>query len=432
MKTRSAAARVIASLLNQQGSLSALLPEAMGRVAERDRPLLQELCYGTCRWQPQLQCFVDLLVDKPLRNKDRDVVALMLIGLYQLIYLRIPDHAAISATVQAAQALKKPWAKGLINGVLRRYQREGDALRQRLQSRSEYRHAHPGWMVESISAAWPEHAEQIFTANNLHPPLTLRVNRRQTSREDYLKLLNDQGIAARATPFSADGITLEKGLDVETLPRFAEGAVSVQDEAAQLSAVVLDLQPGQQVLDACCAPGGKTAHILEREGRLQRLVALDISEQRLERTRQNLQRLQLDAELLVADATKPATWSAPAQFDRILVDAPCSATGVIRRHPDIKLLRNRDDVDRLLTTQRALLDNIWPLLKPGGLLIYATCSILPAENSTMVAGFVDSQPNAQHLSLGAEWGVRQAFGRQLLPQADGHDGFYFARLRKAD
>lgn len=430
MKTRSAAARVIASLLNQQGSLSALLPEALARIADRDRALLQELCYGTCRWQPQLQCYLDLLVDKPLRNKDRDVVALMLVGLYQLIYLRVPDHAAISATVQAAQALKKPWAKGLINGVLRRYQREGDVLRQQLQNREPFRYAHPAWMVEAISGAWPEYAEQIFSANNLHPPLTLRVNRRQLSREDYLRLLQDQEIAARPTPFSPDGITLEKAVDVETLPRFAEGAVSVQDEAAQLSASLLDLRPGQQVLDACCAPGGKTAHILEREEQLQRVVALDISEQRLERTRQNLQRLQLSAELLVADATQAATWIAPAQFDRILVDAPCSALGVVRRHPDIKLLRNREDVDRLTEIQTAMLDNIWPLLKPGGLLVYATCSILPAENSDMIGAFLSSQPDAQDDPLAVEWGLPQAFGRQLLPQADGHDGFYFARLRK--
>lgn len=430
MKTRSAAAKVIASLLAEKGSLSSLLPEALTAVPLRDRSLLQELCYGTCRWQPKLQCYLDVLLDKPLRNKDRDVHALLLVGLYQLIYLRIPDHAAISATVEAAQALKKPWAKRLVNGVLRGYQREAEALLASLERRREFKYAHPGWMIAAIKKAWPADADAILSANNLHPPLTLRVNRRELDRDSYLALLAEQGIEGKATRYSPDGITLAKAVDVEGLPRFADGAVSVQDEAAQMAALLLDLGSGMRVLDACCAPGGKTAHILEAEPQLERVVGLDISEQRLKRSRENLQRLNLEAELIAGDATDAAScWQGPP-FDRILVDAPCSATGVIRRHPDIKLLRKPEDVDTLMATQQAILNNMWALLKPGGILLYATCSVLPAENTEMVAQFLAAHPDAEHQALEADWGIAQPFGRQLLPQPDGHDGFYFAKLLK--
>lgn len=430
MKTRSAAAKIIAKLLSDNGSLSSLLPEAQATVPLRDRGLLQELSYGTCRWQPRLQCYLDLLLDKPLRNKDRDVHALLLIGLYQLLYLRIPDHAAISASVEAAQALKKPWAKRVVNGVLRRYQREASALDRSLQERREYQTAHPAWLIAAIEQAWPAAADAIFAADNLHPPLTLRVNRRQFERDAYLALLLEQGIAAEATRHSGDGITLEKAVEVESLPYFAEGAVSVQDEAAQLCAGLLDLKPGMRVLDACCAPGGKTAHILETESQLESVVGLDISEQRIKRSRENLQRLKLNAELVVGDAAEPASWWDGLPFDRILVDAPCSATGVIRRHPDIKLLRKPEDVDASVASQQAILDNLWPLLKPGGVLLYATCSILPRENTEIIAGFLAAHADARHQALEADWGVIQPFGRQLLPQAGEHDGFYYAKLGK--
>jgi 16S rRNA (cytosine967-C5)-methyltransferase len=430
MNTRSAAATLIAPLLNHKGSLSSLLPDAIARVPVGDRSLLQELCYGTCRWQPKLQCYLDVLLDKPLRNKDRDVHALLLIGLYQLIYLRIPDHAAISTTVAAAQTLKKPWAKRLVNGVLRRYQRESESLGQTLQGRPEFQSAHPAWLIAAIETAWPQQAKSILTANNLHPPLTLRVNQRQLDRDAYLALLRAQDIEASPTPYSSDGITLQNAVDVESLPRFAEGAVSVQDEAAQLSAALLDLGEGLRVLDACCAPGGKTAHILEREAHLKSVVGLDINAQRIVRTRENLQRLKLRAELIVADATQPPNWWQGEQFDRILVDAPCSATGVIRRHPDIKLLRKPEDVDRLVKIQQAMLKNLWPLLKPGGLLLYATCSLLPEENTQVIEQFLAEHPDARHPIIEADWGLEQPFGRQLLPQPHGHDGFYFAKLFK--
>ncbi|MGQ9424828.1 16S rRNA (cytosine(967)-C(5))-methyltransferase RsmB [Gilvimarinus sp. F26214L] len=429
MITRSTAAEVIAQLLKGKGSLSTLLPQAIGKVQERDRALLQELCFGTCRWQPRLHCLVEALLDKPLRNKDMDVQALLLLGLYQLAYMRIPDHAAISSTVAAAQRLKKRWAKGLINGVLRRYQREADHLNEKLQGRPQFRLAHPGWLIQDIESAWPDQAQAIFTANNSHPPFTLRINRCQFQRDKYLALLRERGLEAAPTPFSEDGITLTKASSVESLPFFSEGAVSVQDEAAQLSAELLDLDGADRILDACCAPGGKTAHMAERLSK-GHVLGLDVSEPRLARTRENLDRLKLEADLRVGDASRRDWWDGTA-FDRILVDAPCSATGVIRRHPDIKLLRTREEVARLQATQRAILNNLWEMLAPGGLLVYATCSILPRENSELVGAFVAATPDAVQVEIDSDWGVAQPYGRQLFPQPGGHDGFFYAKLVKS-
>lgn len=431
MKVRSAAARVLAKLLNQQGSLSSLLPEAARSVPTKDHALLQELCFGCCRWQPRLQCYLDLLLDKPLRSKDMDVHALLLLGLYQLIYMRVPDHAAISSTVEAARALKKPWATKLINGVLRSYQRGAPKLDEQLAGRAEFISAHPRWFVDAVNSAWPEQAEALLSANNAHPPFTLRVNQLRISRDEYLARLLESGIEGKATTLSSDGITLLKPTDVFQLPGFADGMVSVQDEAAQLCAPLLDLGENQMILDACCAPGGKTAHILESVGQHNgKVVAVDLSEQRLQRSKETLDRLRLEAELIVGDASRPEDWWQGSSFDRILVDAPCSATGVIRRNPDIKLLREAADIERLASIQLAILTNIWNLLKPGGQLLYATCSVLPQENVRIVEAFVNKTDNVEHLPIDANWGIEQSFGRQLLPRIDGNDGFYFARLRK--
>lgn len=432
MKVRSAAARVLAKLLNQQGSLSSLLPEAARSVPAKDQALLQELCFGTCRWQPRLQCYLGRLLDKPLRNKDRDIHALLLLGLYQMIYMRVPDHAAISATVEGARALKKPWATKLINGVLRSYQRQQQTLDEQLAGQTEFDTAHPRWFVDAVTAAWPEQAEHFLAANNSYPPLTLRVNALQTSREDYLSLLLERRIEARPTSLSPVGITLSKPMDVRQLPGFMDGLVSVQDEAAQLCAPLLELGPDQLILDACCAPGGKTAHILESLGKntSSKVVAVDLNEQRLERSRETLARLELEAELLTGDASRPGDWWTGPQFDRILVDAPCSATGVIRRNPDIKLMRQPEDIDRLASIQLGILQAIWSQLKPGGLLLYATCSVLPQENVRIIGSFMSQADDAEHLPIETDWGIAQGFGRQLLAQIDGPDGFYFARLRK--
>jgi 16S rRNA (cytosine967-C5)-methyltransferase len=427
---RTAAAQLIGQILRQQGSLSSALPIFQTKVAESERALLQELCFGTLRWQPRLDLYLQQLLDKPLRGKDSDVQAMLLLGLYQLLFTRIPDHAAIGETVEVARQIKKPWATKLVNGVLRRFQREKDTLTERLQHDSVFDSAHPQWLLKSINQAWPEQSAAIVTANNAHPPFTLRLNPRHQSRTEYLELLAREDHAARSTAFSPVGITLDRATDPRTLPLFAEGGVTVQDEAAQLSAELLELAPGQRVLDACCAPGGKTGHILEQEPGLAEVVGLDADERRLQRVKENLARLQLSARLFCADASDPDGWWDGQLFDRILLDAPCSATGIIRRHPDIKQLRTPQDIERLAQLQGKLLDGLWPLLKPGGILLYATCSIMPAENTRVVERFLERQTDATCDLLPVAWGIAQPCGRQLLPATDGHDGFYYARLRK--
>ncbi len=429
MKPRLAAARVIAEVLRERGSLSSQLPPMLDKVAPADRALVQNLCYGTLRWQPRLAAWLSLLVDKPLRPKDSDITALLLLGLYQLEYTRIPDHAAIGETAGAARALKKAWATGLINGVLRRFQREKDDLSAQLRDNPEYTSAHPLWLLDALGQAWPEHRDALVAANNAHPPFTLRLDTRQCSREDYLKRLAENGHSAHATPFSDSGITLEEASDPLALPGFSEGWVSVQDEAAQLAAPLLGLAPGQRVLDACAAPGGKTGHILQSQPGVS-LTALDSDARRLNKVRDTLVRLGVTAELIHADAAATDQWWDGKPFDRILLDAPCSASGIIRRHSDIKLLRSPAAITRLANLQAQLLDALWPLLAADGILLYATCSVLPAENSQVAEAFLARTPDAKHLPIEAPWGLAQAAGRQLLPQNGGHDGFYYCKLQK--
>ncbi|GAB3110943.1 16S rRNA (cytosine(967)-C(5))-methyltransferase RsmB [Aestuariicella hydrocarbonica] len=431
---RAQAALTLAAVLQQQASLASLMAPAAERVDDKEQPLLQELCFGTCRWQPQLQSILNRLLEKPLKAKDSDIHALLLLGLYQLKYLRVPDHAAINTTVAACKALKKPWAEKLVNGVLRRYQREREALEDALKKSPAFTTAHPNWLRKHIENFWPEQAADIFAANNAHPPFTLRLNLAQHDRPSYQQKLKTIGQDSRLTPFSPFGITLNSACDVNKLPGFQHGQLSVQDEAAQLAAGLLQLQPGQRVLDACCAPGGKTGHILELGSQLssplREVVALDLEARRLERVKDNLQRLQQTATIICSDALAVDDWWDGDTFDRILLDAPCSATGVIRRHPDIKLLRNAEDIAKLAALQLKILRAIWPTLKPGGRLVYATCSLLPTENTRVIEQFIAAQPDAEHDVIDAPWGIAQTCGRQLLPQLEGHDGFYYACLHK--
>ena len=388
------------------------------------------MAFGTARWQPRLSLLAEKLMDKPFKAGDRDLEALLLIGLYQLFHTRIPAHAAIGETVGCVDKLKKSSAKGLLNAVLRRAQREYDSLLPALEHDPAARLAHPRWLQKALKARWPEHWEAIATANNLHPPLILRVNRRQGSRDAYLAELAAAGIDAVPCAFSADGIRLLQPQDVTALPGFAAGRLSVQDEAAQLAAELLELAPGQRVLDACAAPGGKTCHLLEREPALAEVVALDADAGRLQRVEQNLARLGLTARTLAADGRAVADWWDGTPFQRILLDAPCSATGVIRRHPDIKLTRQASDIAPLVQLQGELLDALWPTLEVGGILVYATCSVLPEENSSNLAAFLARTPGARELDIPAPWGLAQPDARQLLPQPDGHDGFYYCKLIK--
>jgi 16S rRNA (cytosine967-C5)-methyltransferase len=430
LNPRLAAARALSAVLGGKASLGSSLPAQLDKVEPRDRGLTQELAFGTARWQPRLAALADKLLQKPFKAADKDVEALLLVGLYQLLYTRIPPHAALGETVGCADKLKKPWAKALLNAVLRRAQREGAQLLAELEHDPVVRTAHPRWLQKALKAHWPEHWETICAANNAHPPLILRVNRRHGSRDAYLAELQAAGIAAEPCRYSRDGIRLEQACEVTGLPGFAEGRLSVQDEAAQLAAELLELAPGQRVLDACCAPGGKTCHLLEAEPQLAGVVAVDLEEKRLLRVRENLARLGLDAQLIAADARAVAQWWDGRAFQRILLDAPCSATGVIRRHPDIKLTRAAADIPALAQLQGELLDALWPTLAVGGILLYATCSTLPTENTEVIAAFLARTPGARELDIPGPFGLPQPHGRQLLAQQGGHDGFYYAKLIK--
>ncbi|CRM15378.1 16S rRNA (cytosine(967)-C(5))-methyltransferase RsmB [Pseudomonas sp. 25 R 14] len=430
MNPRLAAAKALAAVLNGKASLNSSLPVQLDKVEDRDRGFTQDLAFGTARWQPRLSALAAKLLQKPFKAADADVEALLLVGLYQLLYSRVPAHAAIGETVGCADKLKKPWAKALLNAVLRRAQRESEALLAELEHDPVVRTAHPRWLQKSLKAFWPEQWEAICAANNAHPPMILRVNRRHNSRDTYLTLLVNAGINASACVYSQDGIVLETAGDVRSLPGFAEGWISVQDEAAQLAADLLDLAPGQRVLDACCAPGGKTCHIMEVQPGLAGVVAVDLEAKRLVRVRENLARLGLEAELIAADGRDTATWWDGKPFQRILLDAPCSATGVIRRHPDIKLTRQPDDIAALAVLQGELLDALWPTLEVGGILLYATCSTLPTENTEVIQAFLARTSGARELDIATTAGIKQPHGRQLLAQEGGHDGFYYAKLIK--
>ena len=429
MNPRLAAARALTAVLQGKASLAGSLPPMLERVDSRDRGLTQDLAFGTARWYPRLALMAEALLQKPFKVADRDVEALLLVGLYQLFHTRIPAHAAIGETVGCAAALKKPFAKGLLNAVLRNAQRQHGDLLQRFDRDPVLHTAHPRWLQKRLKAEWPDYWKQICDANNEHPPMTLRVNVQHGTRDSYLARLLDAGIQATPCAFSGDGITLAAPVDVSSLPGFAEGHVSVQDEAAQLAAGLLELKPGLRLLDACAAPGGKTCHMLEREPTLD-VTAIDLEPARLRRVTDNLTRLGLNATLIAADARDTADWWDGKAFDRILLDAPCSATGVIRRHPDIKLTRQPDDIDALAGLQGEILDALWPLLSVGGILVYATCSVMPAENRDAIEAFLTRTPGARELDVAGAFGLEQSHGRQLFPQLAGHDGFYYAKLVK--
>ncbi len=429
METRAAAALTLSSVLSGK-SLNQALPIWLEKVEPRDRGLLQQLCYGTLRQLPKLEAVLEQLLSKPLRDKDRDVQALLLMGLYQLDSTRIPDHAAVSATVDATAELKKPWARGLSNAILRRYLRERDEIVKTLDDAATV--AHPLWLYNKLKKQWPNHFQRIFAAANAQPPMTLRVNCRKTNRASYLEKLNALGIGAAPGSIAGQSIVLEQAVDVGELPRFEAGEASVQDEAAQIAALLLAPRPGERILDACSAPGGKACHILELQPELEELVAMDIDRERLEKVAENLQRLKLEATTLVGDARTPPATLLPDSFDAILVDAPCSAIGVIRRHPDVKVLRRESDIPQLTTQQLAILLGLWPLLKPGGRLLYATCSILNEENSRIVARFLEQTPDATLNTFEPNWGEACSHGRQLLPQEHGPDGLFYATLEKSN
>ncbi|MFC3908948.1 16S rRNA (cytosine(967)-C(5))-methyltransferase RsmB [Legionella dresdenensis] len=391
-------------------------------------PLAKAICFGVCRHYYRLQAIAGKLVDK---RPQMDVWLVLLAGLYQMQYMSMPDYAVVKETVGLLDKLKKSWAKGLVNAVLRRFGRESSDILQQLNELPDYQTGHPDWFVRQMQQDWPQHWQQILQNNDEHPPMTLRVNLARVTRQAYLQQLNAAGIAAHALVFSSAGIALETACDVNDLPGFKDGLVSVQDEAAQLVTFLLDLKPGLRVLDACCAPGGKTCHILESETELQACVALDIESKRLQRVQENLARLKLTATIKQGDALKPESWWDGNLFDRILLDAPCSATGVIRRHPDIKLLRTPEEIGQVVLLQEQMLDSLWTLLKPGGRMVYATCSVIKQENEQQIARFIARQPDCRIVKDAPfQHGIATGHGWQILPGQSDCDGFFYSILQK--
>ena len=409
------------------------LTQATERVAAecpdgRDAALVKELCYGVLRFQPRLDAWLAKLLERPLKSSDLDVKCVLLLGLYQLAYMRVPAHAAVQQTVETCRALDKAWAAGLVNAVLRRFQREQAEVEAAVADAPEARYAFPKWFIEELQKDWPERWQAMLDAGNERPPFTLRVNRRAQNREDYLAKLAAAGLEARPCTYSPDGVVLTSAVDVKALPGFAEGAVSVQDEGAQLAEALLDARDGMRVLDACAAPGGKTCHLLERHELA--LTAVEQDVKRAQRIRENLARLKLDAVLKVADASDVQTWWGGERYQRILLDAPCSASGVVRRHPDVKSRRTPGEVSAAAGLQARLLAALWPLLAPGGKLLYVTCSVFQRENAAQIAAFLAGHPDAAALPLDAAWGVASGPGRQVLMGEGGMDGFYYACLEK--
>ena len=431
MQPRGIAATVVRRVAERGESLSGLLAQELEAIEDpRQRALAQELSYGTLRWYFLLEAVLGRLLKQALRNKDWDIHALLLVGLYQLLVLRMTAHAAVNETVEAVRSSGKHWAVGLANGVLRSAQRRAAELLASVECEPAARWSHPAWWIARLQQDWPRHWQQILEANNRRPPMVIRVNRLRSDRAHYLEQLQRAGIAARALPHADAAVLLDEPISVDRLPGFRAGLASVQDGAAQLAAAQMQLAAGQRVLDACAAPGGKTGHILELAPELEALVAIDSDSRRLEKIRDNLARLQLEAQLIAADAGDTRHWWDGRPFDRILLDAPCSASGVVRRHPDIKLLRRCEDAKTLARQQGQLLDALWPLLAPGGILLYVTCSVFRTENTEVVEAFKSRHADVEEVPLVAQWGIAQAAGRQILPGEQGMDGFYFARLTK--
>ncbi len=426
MPARAGAARVLAAVGDGR-SLDAALGGVRDRVAADEQPLLQELVYGGVRHRLRFEPVLAARLRKPFKPRDRDLEALLLVALYELALMRTPTHAAVNAAVDAADALDKGWARGLVNGVLRAVMRDRAALVAPPDPGEA--HGWPLWLARAIAADWPHDWPAIAASGTARPPMTLRVNAARTTREAYRGRLAEAGIEAHADG-APTALTLERPVPVDELPGFGDGLASVQDAAAQWAAPLLDVPDGARVLDACAAPGGKTGHLLEQRPPPAEIVAVESDPARAERLRASVARIGGTARVVVADATTPDAWWDGRPFERILLDAPCSGTGVVRRHPDIKLLRRADDIDRLVALQGRLLTALWPLLAPGGMLLYATCSVLRRENAVRAESFLARHADAEATPIAAGWGREDGPGRQILPGDDGMDGFFYACVSK--
>ncbi len=426
---RALAAQALAEVALRGASLREVQARAVVTLADpRDRALLAALLHEGARYWLRYDALLARLIERPLRTRLPALHALLILGLVQIERMRLPEYAAVAATVEAARVLGHGHQSGLINAVLRRFLRERAALAAALDADAVTRHALPRWLLDAIAHDWPESVGSVLATINAEAPPTLRVNRRRGRRDEVIVTLAAAGHAAHAHAWLSDAVLLDAGTDVTRLPGWSEGAIAVQDGAAQIAADLLDVTPGLRVLDACAAPGGKACHLLERADL--DLLALDREPERLARVTANLERLGLTATLRAGDAARPAEWWDGRRFDRILLDAPCSATGVLRRQPDVRLHRRATDIPALAQTQLGLLDALWPLLAPDGRLLYATCSLLRAENSAVAAAFATGHADAEGVPIALPAGRADGPGWQILPGEDGLDGMYYAAFVK--
>lgn len=431
---RAVAAAAVCKVIYQKHSLRQVLKSHVEKsVSKASRPLFKELCFGTIRHFLKLEAIVNEVLNHPLEEKHRDLLALMCIGIYQLSAMSIKPYAAVNETVAATRELKKPWASKLVNKVLRTYTRKKDKLEKVIKTKDNLWYSHPEWLISKIKHDWPENWQDILSASNEKPPLSLRINKQKTSVAGYLELLKVNHIPAHGIEHFPDAVIIESPMPAEKLPGFEHGLCSVQDLAGQKIIELLELAPNQTVLDACAAPGSKTCHILESQPDIKRMVAMDIDAERLLRVKDNIERLQLPIDtfkMVLEDATHTKEWWDGTHFDRILLDAPCSATGVIRRHPDIKALRQENDINKQSQLQGLLLKTLWPLLAEGGLLLYTTCSYLREENEKVIAKFLNEHPKAKVQKIHMEPALPQKHGVQMLPTNGGPDGFYYCVIKK--
>jgi len=427
--SRACAAQAIAQIVFDGVAMGRALEGNHNDVFEKNKSCFAELVKGVVRWYWRLAHHAEQLLHKPFKPKDRDLHCLLLVGLYQLEFMRVPDYAGVSSTVDATAVIRKFWAAAVINASLRRF------AANRLEYSTDAlpncsRYSHPQWMIELIRNEWPDYWEAILQANNARPQTVLRINENVCSASEYVNMLKDSGIAASADPVSPWGVRLRQPADVTKLPGFSAGWVSVQDSAAQIAVPLMQVEDGQRVLDACAAPGGKTVQILEQHPQAGEVVAVELDQDRCGRVAENLQRTKRNATVRCADATKPNTWWNGEPFDRILVDAPCSGLGVVRRHPDIKHHKRLEDIDALATRQGKFLEALWPLLRPGGKLVYVTCSLVSAENEAVVERFFNKVSDGVVEPIPEICGQSRGAGRQRIPGRHDSDGFFYARLRR--
>jgi len=428
-EARLVAARALATVLDHRVNLGEALADLDRQLTDgRDRALVRRICNRVLRDYPALEWRLSQLLRKPLPRKAREIHFLLLLALDQLIEGREPAHAVVHASVAAARSAGQHHLSGLVNAVLRNQQRRAEELEARMPLEPALRLGYPAWLLDMIQHDWPDHWQAIAEAGNRKPPIWLRVNRRRSTPDKLCRKLAANGIEAAASPRFADALRLDHPARVSSLPGYAEGEFSVQDAGAQAAAALLELEDGQRVLDACAAPGGKAAHILECANVT--LTALELDQHRAERIGQTFHRLGLNGRVVIGDAATPEVWAGTDRFDRILVDAPCSATGVLRRHPDIRWQRQPGDIEENARLQSRILDSLWPLLAPGGLLVYASCSILHAENRDQARDFIARHADAQSYEVELEDAVATDPGRQILPGSLDRDGFYYVRLRR--